>query len=290
MLTAALPDATLLPLARPGARVRDVRAQQLPAAVAAGGHLATVLIGLNDVSRGGFCPTAFGRDLRYVVDALRDVGTTVLLGRLHDPCRQLPLPGRLRNAVQRRIAEVNAAVDDVAERARARGDGGDVHVLDLAAVPALRLRSAWAVDRLHPALVTHAVLAASAADLLREAGLPMSAPAVPLRPERSPSAAHEAWWLARHGVREGGAGRRAAGHRRETAVEDVDDVVRPCRRERRVDRDAAQHTAVDVRVPVGQAHRREQPGQRAAGDQQVGERGRGRDGGRSRSRGRWWSR
>ncbi|HWH28079.1 MAG TPA: SGNH/GDSL hydrolase family protein [Mycobacteriales bacterium] len=197
LLAAAVPGAAFLPLAVAGSKVRDVLAHQLPVAVAAEPHLATLLIGLNDVARGGFRPESVDDDLRAVVRALRRTGSTVLLGRLHDPCRHLPLPRGLREQAAERVAAVNAAVDRAAAE---RGARGVVHVLDLDAVPELRRREAWAVDRLHPNAGAHAVLAAAAADLLRSAGLDIGVPAGQPLPARAPGRARVAWWATRHGL------------------------------------------------------------------------------------------
>lgn len=198
-LAAALPGAELLPLAVAGSRVRDVRREQLPAAVDAEPHLATLLIGLNDVGRGGFRADDVDADLRAVVRGLRRCGATVLLGRLHDPCRHVPLPPWFASRVRARVAAVNAAVDRAAAEAR-DGDGGDVHVLDLARLPELRRREAWAVDRVHPHAAAHAVVASAAARVLAASGLPVQElDAAPL-PTRSPGLRDEVWWTARHGL------------------------------------------------------------------------------------------
>lgn len=211
LLAEAVPGGRLLPLAVAGARTRDVRERQLPAAIAAQPHLATLLVGLNDVSRAGWDAGRVDADLRATTRALRRTGATVLLGRLHDPGRHLPLPERVRDRVRRRVAAVNAAVDRAAAEAR-RGDGGDVHVLDLAAVPALLVRRAWAVDRLHPGEAAHALVAAAAARVLSTAGLPVGVPAPQPLPARAPGAVRATWWASRHG------GPWLAAHAREVLV------------------------------------------------------------------------
>lgn len=192
LLAAALPGATLLPLATAGSKVRDVRAAQLPLAIGAQPHLATVLIGLNDLSRSGFAADRFRDDLLAVVDGLRRTGATVLLGRLHDPARHLTLPAGVRVQVAERVAAVNAVVDEAA--------AGPVHVVDLDAVPGLRLRRAWAVDRLHPNEAAHGLVARAAADVLRDAGCEIGVPAAVPLPRRAPSPTAQAWWAGRHGV------------------------------------------------------------------------------------------
>lgn len=198
-LARALPGGDLLSLAVAGARVRDVRDRQLAVAARARPHLATLLIGVNDVSRGGFCPDDVRADLLAVVRALRTTGATVLLARLHDPCRHLPLPTALRAEVAERVFVVNRAVDDAVGEAR-NGAGGDVHVLDLGRLVDLRLRRAWAVDRVHPSTSTHGLIAAEAARVLAAAGLPVASIHPVTLPSCGPGLPEEAWWTARHGL------------------------------------------------------------------------------------------
>ncbi|CAN5291617.1 SGNH/GDSL hydrolase family protein [soil metagenome] len=190
-LTAATPGAELLPLAAPGARLRDVRAQQLPQAVGAGADVFTLLIVLNDVSRSGFDHRSFTAELAEVVAALRDTGALVLLGRLHDATAVVPLPPWLRDTVRSRTAQLNEAVDTCV--------GGQVHLLDLTTVPGLRMRRAWDVDRVHPNVAGHALIAQAAARVLRAAGCRIG----PVRQARMPDApgpAREVQWLLRHGL------------------------------------------------------------------------------------------
>lgn len=183
-------DADLELLARSGARVRDVRTEQLPIALQRPASLVTVLIGLNDVIRTGFDAAAVRADLHAVASALRAPGATLVLLRLHDPTLQLWLPKRLRRHFVERVRVINAALDDV------RGDG--IVVVDLARVGALRQRGAWAVDRLHPGPVGHQAIAAAATIALRDAGLavpnPIPMPEVPKGPTRRA----EGRWLVRH--------------------------------------------------------------------------------------------
>lgn len=193
LLARALPRCEHTPLAVAGSRVRDVRRGQLPAALAARPTVATVLIGLNDVCRSDFDPKSFRTDLTAVTGELRAAGARVLLGRLHDPCRQLPVPARLARTVRDRLSVANAAVDALA------GLPG-VHAFDLAAVPALRLRAAWSVDRVHPTAVAHVHVATAAARALRSAGVRLRVPEAPPVQVAAPTTGATAWWLARHGL------------------------------------------------------------------------------------------
>lgn len=193
-LAACVDGAALLPLAAPGARVRDVLAGQADAAAAADPDVVTLLIGLNDLTRAGFAAPSFAADLRAVLDRLAPSGAHVLLGRLHDAAALVPLPARLRRVVQDRTERVNEAVD--AEVAAAPGR---VHALDLATIAGLRHRRSWDVDRLHPNPAGHALIAASAAALLASLGFPVRRASSPVLPA-APGPVSEVWWLLRSGL------------------------------------------------------------------------------------------
>jgi lysophospholipase L1-like esterase len=179
-------------LARSGCRVHDVRAQQLPVALARPASLASMLIGLNDVIRAGFDPAAVRDDLHAVVDGLRAADTTVLLVRLHDPTALVPMPAWLKRQVVERVSIINDAVDS------ARRPG--VLVLDMARLPALRDRGGWAVDRLHPGPAGHLAMAVAGTALVGEYGFDVTAPLVlPAEVSRHTRRA-EARWVVRHGA------------------------------------------------------------------------------------------
>jgi lysophospholipase L1-like esterase len=190
--TAAALGCELELLARPGARVRDVRAEQVPAALALRPTLVTLLIGLNDVIRSGFDAATISADLDAAVGALRGPGRTVLLVRLYDPTLLLPLPRRLRGHFVERVRVINTAVDGLC--------GPGVVVTDLTRVGALRRRGAWAVDRLHPGPLGHHAIAVAATAALRDAGF--AVPALPPLPEvpNGPTRRAEGRWLVQHGV------------------------------------------------------------------------------------------
>ncbi|MBW3640762.1 MAG: hypothetical protein KY451_13090 [Actinobacteria bacterium] len=169
---------------RPGARVRDVLSEQLAPACAQRPDVVTLLIGLNDVLRSASCPT--GAQLTAVLRPFR--GSTALVARLHDPTELLPLPRAARAAVLRRVGLFNAAVDEAVAATGAV-------LLDLAGLPELRRRDAWAVDRLHPSAHGHAVIAAGATAALGLVGSPSTA-----RAEQVSGRLAELIWLTRHGL------------------------------------------------------------------------------------------
>jgi lysophospholipase L1-like esterase len=141
-----------------GARMADVRRDQLPPALAAEPDVVVLFVGMNDTLRSDFDPVALGADCAATVAALRAVGAHVLLMRYHDHTRVFRLPAPLRRALQRRIVALNDAISDVAAT-----DPSGIGVLDLDLLPGGYERSAWSVDRLHPSELGHRMLAAALA-------------------------------------------------------------------------------------------------------------------------------
>ena len=180
-----------LPLARPGARVRDLREQQLPLTPEA--PVATVLVGLNDVCRGAFDPNRFAEDFHALIDGLLGRVDVVLAARLHNPTQFLWIPRGLRRIVDTRTDAINAAIDSVAD-GRPR-----VPLLDLGTVDALKLRCAWAADGVHPTVFGHTALASAGAETLREVGRGVEAVVLPMHAKGTTKVRH-AVWLARYGV------------------------------------------------------------------------------------------
>jgi lysophospholipase L1-like esterase len=191
---AACDEVKLCNLARSGALVCDVAAEQLPRAVDESPSLATVLVGVNDTLRGRFELTAIAADLDGILAELRRSGALVLTASLPDPGLMLGIPGMLRRPLARRIHAINMVLAHLGRR------HGTIH-LDLAADPELYDRRHWAVDRLHPSERGHRYLAWLFATLLVSGGV-MDARALPgLDPTSAdPSAWSQAWWLATKGV------------------------------------------------------------------------------------------
>lgn len=185
-------DAELDLVANAGARVSDLRNQQLPVALTRRASLTTVLIGLNDVIRGGFDPEAVRADLLATITGLHSSEGTLLLARLHDPTALIRLPRRLRRCLVERVAVINSAID--------AGRGPGVVVLDLARIPTLQARAGWAVDRLHPSAAGHFAIAAAACALLTDSGFGVCEPHAPHSALPVYGTLAEARWLARHGA------------------------------------------------------------------------------------------
>ncbi|MCK9924628.1 SGNH/GDSL hydrolase family protein [Frankia sp. AgPm24] len=140
-------------LATTGATARDVRLRQLPAALECAPQLATVVAGMNDVLKPSFDALRLRQDLVWTVSRLRAEGATVLTATMPDPGRLLRLPAPLARLLTERVGRLNAAV-----WATARHDPG-VLVVDLGHHPAVRRRSTFDVDRVHPGPHGHQLIA-----------------------------------------------------------------------------------------------------------------------------------
>lgn len=179
-----------------GARMADVRRDQLPVALAAGPDVAVVFVGMNDTLRSDFDPVRLRADLTATVGALRSAGAHVLLMRYHDHTRVFPLPAPLRRALWRRVVALNLAVDAVVAET-----GAGIGVLDLDALPGGYETAAWAIDRLHPSELGHRILAAGLAALAVEAGFAVPVPvSLQCGGGREVTALHRAAWLVFKGV------------------------------------------------------------------------------------------
>ncbi|CAB4945745.1 MAG: SGNH/GDSL hydrolase family protein [Actinobacteria bacterium] len=181
-------------LARTGARMRDVVAEQLPEATAFKPDLATLLIGGNDVLRSDFDAVRVARGARDVCVELTAAGGVVLVVLLHDPSMVLPRGGL---AVGRVLA-ARAAALNVALLADLAGMPGVV-VLDPRDFEVAHLRSTWHIDRMHPSAQGHRALATMAATWLSRRGFHPVAPVPPV-PEQCPGPVLVAVWLVAHGV------------------------------------------------------------------------------------------
>lgn len=188
------PSAAFTNLATTGARVRDVRTDQLPLALDVRPHVASVLAGMNDVIRSDFDQGRVAADLAETVHVLRAAGATVLVAQVHDPGVLLKIPAGLRRALRSRIAVLNETVS-----ALAAGDPG-VLVLDLPSHPECYARTTWDVDRVHPGPRGHLLIARGFAELLAERDLPVRRLPDTGPAGRGPSTAAHLWWLVSRGL------------------------------------------------------------------------------------------
>ena len=193
LLAAAVGTESFTNLAVGGATAADVRATQLPAALAAAPQLASVLVGGNDVLRGNFDAGRSAAHLEATVAALRAAGAAVITARLPDPSRLVRLPGPLSRPLVARVSVLNEAIDGIAATYRT------VH-LDPGAEPAAYHRLMWMVDRIHLSERGHRRLARLAAAALLAAGWEVAQPPSP-EPDGVPTGPiDDAWWLATRGT------------------------------------------------------------------------------------------
>lgn len=160
-LATVLGAETFTNLATEGARSRDVVSTQLDAALALRPHLATVLVGGNDVLRSDFDARHTLADLHRSVGELCRAGADVLLVLLPVIGLFELGPRLVRRVMRRRVASINAAVEEVAGSAPGR-----VVVVDAARAIAPAGSRAWHIDRVHPSPLGHRALALAAAAAL----------------------------------------------------------------------------------------------------------------------------
>jgi lysophospholipase L1-like esterase len=181
-------------LAAPGLASREVLAEQVPRATRRPAAVATLLVGLNDVVQAAFDPIATRASVHDIIDALCAAHGVVLVARLHDAIARLPVSHRMHRRYAQRIAAVNRALDD------AVGAHANAVPFDLAEIPALRARCAWAVDRVHPSRYGHQAIASAALAALRTHG--WACPddlGVALPPEPTAGLLDEVVWFVGHG-------------------------------------------------------------------------------------------
>ncbi|WP_415975773.1 SGNH/GDSL hydrolase family protein [Rhodococcus sp. 077-4] len=195
-------------LAVRGRKAAEVRAEQLPAALALRPTIASVAAGVNDILRPHFDARTVADELGAMFAALRSADAAVIT--MTFPRLAHPVPGKA--VIARRMTELNAEIRRVAEEFGVAVIDLEQH--DVASDPRL-----WSWDRLHLNETGHARLAAAAAYAL---GLPGATDAWnrPLAPLTRPNPfsrvrADLTWagmflapWLARR-VR-----RRSSGHSR----------------------------------------------------------------------------
>jgi lysophospholipase L1-like esterase len=142
-------------LAVRGLTTRQVRDQQLSAALTMRPDLATVFCGTNDVTALRFDAAAVAADIAQLQRSLVEAGATVLSFTLPDLTPLMPL-ARL---IAPRIAALNAAL-----KAASRASGAIL--VDFAAYPVATDYRLWSEDRIHANSAGHARIAEALARAL----------------------------------------------------------------------------------------------------------------------------
>jgi len=181
-------------LATSGATTAHVAGEQLDEAVRWRPHVATVVVGCNDILRGSFDINAIGARLHHVVDELSACGTKVVTVCLPEPGRMLRLPKALARPLARRVNAVNDIIHALANRypiAHAHA-ANHANTFD---------RRMWSIDRLHPSERGHRLLAGLCYDMLCDNGFPVG-PRPSAEPDQPPPTARSrVWWMATKGTR-----------------------------------------------------------------------------------------
>jgi lysophospholipase L1-like esterase len=149
------PDLLYANLAVRGKTTRQVREEQLDAAVALQPDLASVLCGLNDMLRRDCRVGDVIAELDTIIGALREAGADVLTVTLPDP---VPINPIAKSAAAR-LRHLNLAIRDLSAK-------HDAKLVDLDAYPVASDRRLWDVDRLHANPEGHKRIAAAAAEAL----------------------------------------------------------------------------------------------------------------------------
>ena len=149
------PDLRYANLAVRGKLARQVRDEQLEAALALQPDLASVLSGLNDMLRRDTRVGLVIEDLDHMIGSLRAAGAEVLAFTLPDP---VPINPIAKSAAAR-LRNLNMAVRDLAAKHGAK-------LVDLEAHPVASDRRLWDLDRLHANPLGHARIADASAEAL----------------------------------------------------------------------------------------------------------------------------
>ena len=147
-------------LAVRGKGARQIRAEQLDAAIALQPDLASVLAGLNDVLRRSVDVDTVAGDIDAMARGLREAGADLIVITLPDPVRVNPLA----RIAARHVVELNKLIRAIAADHQA-------FVIDLEAHRVASDPRLWHPDRLHGNPEGHRRIAAAAGELL---GLPGS--------------------------------------------------------------------------------------------------------------------
>jgi len=177
-------------LAIRGLTTRQIREQQLEAALAMKPDLATLFCGTNDVTGLRFDAASVAADIAFMQRALIDAGATVLSFTLPDLTPLMPLA----RVITPRIAAMNLAL---AEASKSSG----AILVDFAKYPVATDPRLWSEDRIHANSAGHARIAEALAQALNlpDTNDDWHQPfPTKLRPTLVESCAIEARWWTRH--------------------------------------------------------------------------------------------
>lgn len=176
---------------RPGAQSDEVMEIQLPLALAAAPDICAVIVGGNDLLRNGFNPNKLYKNLFETCSRLMEIGSEVVLIELHDPNQLLKLPKLLKRVLHRRVESVNNTYYRVADELGAL-------LVRTREIPNVHDLQNWHVDRMHPGMQGHQLLAREIANTLRKRGWALQLPLLQRKVPRAKS--QDIKWLIRKGL------------------------------------------------------------------------------------------
>lgn len=176
-------------LAVRGKDTREVKEEQLSAALALEPDFATLFVGTNDVTARTFHESQFTADLEEMLGTLRSIGAQTLSFTLPDLTPIMPLARFVRG----RVLALNDAIREVCERT-------DTTCVDFANEPVTSDARLWSPDRIHANSQGHERMAAAMASALGLAGHDTwNEPLAPRgRPGALSSVAAEVRWWTRY--------------------------------------------------------------------------------------------
>jgi lysophospholipase L1-like esterase len=150
-------------VARAGARLEHVVAEQLNIALAARPEVASCFVGVNDLWDRDMDSDVFAERFDNLFRRLAAVCPIVITASIHDVFGPFPMRQPLRDQVNGNVARMNEVITDVAAR---RG----LVVIDMANRSEMFTSSVKAIDRLHPNRYGHQLIAAEVVQELQHRG------------------------------------------------------------------------------------------------------------------------
>lgn len=160
-------DVSFCALAASGATIDDLLGLQLPEAIAHRPQMASMIIGLDEITQVDWDQDEIREGLLRCADELAWRGTALLTVLFHDHSRILGIPRSLARPMRQRIDELNEVYGQIHQ------DYESIQV-DLRTEPAVYDRRFWSADRRHPSIFGHDLLASRFAEQLSRRGLALT--------------------------------------------------------------------------------------------------------------------
>lgn len=137
------PDLSYTNLAKRGLTAREVREQQLGAALALSPDFVSIIAGANDAFKGQWQADRYEHEMRTMLEAFREAETTLFMASWPDWTKRLPLPETHRARLRSQLEEGNAVTARLALEF-------DAVFLDVWDTPLGNDSTYWSADQIHP--------------------------------------------------------------------------------------------------------------------------------------------